>query len=85
MPGILWTALLDIPQKCAPISITSEAMELPPEEPKEEVAWGSRHIDEGHGYARRLQGTSRQPARSVHRGHLRPWFFPGRTLCDQSD
>ena len=32
--GILWTAHIDIPEKGAPISITSKDMELPPEEPK---------------------------------------------------
>jgi type 1 glutamine amidotransferase len=32
--GILWTAHIDIPEKGAPIAITSKDMELPPEEPK---------------------------------------------------
>jgi type 1 glutamine amidotransferase len=32
--GILWTAHMDIPEKGAPIAITSKDMELPPEEPK---------------------------------------------------
>ena len=32
--GILWTAHMDIPEKGAPISLTSKDMELPPEEPK---------------------------------------------------
>jgi type 1 glutamine amidotransferase len=32
--GILWTAHVDIPEKGAPIAITSKDMDLPPEEPK---------------------------------------------------
>jgi type 1 glutamine amidotransferase len=32
--GILWTAHIDIPEKGAPISITAQDMELPPEAPK---------------------------------------------------
>ncbi len=32
----------------------------------------------------RLQGTSRQPARSVYRGDLRPWVSSARTLSDHS-